>query len=336
MRHLFFLLTFVGMTLLLGCGKTEVPPVPVGEMTEYKDPLYNFTISYPKDWKQLGTSGKALFTKSQEIADKFLDPQSPGIEGAQMVVEVISYEGNTLSALASQSKAALEDIGVSVDPEAQVAIGDTQGIKLRYSYQATSSSKIFGYEIFVAGGDLDTAAYKITVQGFGDQFNAHTALFDAMVASFKVPVIVEKEPDEWQASQNMSKLDSPFLTLSYPDNMEFVQVKKDDKDYVMGMRADRQDVSIHVDVFGAVGLTVDKVWEQNKDNYNRSRGSGETTIDGLKTLWVDYSPMRNVNSRAYFVVKNDKVIRTTLNWFAPQRNVYFPVLEAMVKSIKLK
>ena len=46
--------------------------------------------------------------------------------------------------------------------------------------------------------------------------------------------------------------------------------------------------------------------------------------------------MSKVSSRAYFTVKNDKVVRTTLNWFAPKKGEYFPVLEGMVKSLKLK
>ena len=126
-----------------------------------------------------------------------------------------------------------------------------------------------------------------------------------------------------------------FFTMAYPDNLEFVQVPKGNNDFAMEMRADRRDCSIHIDVFGAKGLTVDKVWEQNKGRY-KSRGTGETALDGNKTYWVDYSPVANIGSRAYFTVKNDKVIRTTLNWFAPKRDVYFPVLETMVKSMKIK
>ena len=93
--------------------------------------------------------------------------------------------------------------------------------------------------------------------------------------------------------------------------------------------------SIHIDVFGAKKLTVDKVWEQNKGKY-KAKGTGTSIIDGEKTFWVDYTPMASVNSRAYFVVKNDKVVRTTVNYFAPQKEIYFTVFENAVKSIKLK
>jgi hypothetical protein len=123
--------------------------------------------------------------------------------------------------------------------------------------------------------------------------------------------------------------------MKYPDNMEFVTVKKGNNDFAMEMRADRLDCSIHIDVFGAKGLTVDKVWEQNKGRY-KSRGTGNATIDGNKAFWVDYSVMANVSSRAYFVVKGDKVVRATLNWFTAQKDIYFPALEGCVTSLKLK
>lgn len=339
MTRLSFLPALAGLLLLWGCGKTEVPPVPVGAMTEYRDPLYGFMIKYPEQWKQLGTAGKALLTESQEVADQFLSPQPGGLEGVQVIVEVMPPDGRTAGQLAAGRRGELEQMGVTVSPELTLSVSTKEAVKVPYSYRTEGArSKIFGYEIFVPGNDNDTNAYRITVQGFGDQFGAHEAVFAAMVGSFEVPVIVEKLPDVWQASVSMSTLNSPFLTLSYPDNMEFVQVKKGDKDYVTEMRADRQDVSIHVDVFGAKELTVDKVWEQNREKrpYNAARKTGETTIDGQKAIWADYSPMRNISSRAYFVVKNDKVIRTTLNWFEPQREVYFPALEAMVRSMKLK
>jgi hypothetical protein len=319
------------LMLAAGCGKKEVLPVPVGKMNEYRDPGFGFTMQYPGNWKQLGTVGKALFTESQDMADKFIEP-TKGIEGGRVIVEAIPFGGKKPEEMMTDGKAALVEQQAEVGADAVVTVGGKQAVKIPYSIQATSKSKIFGYEIYVPG---DTAMYKLTIEGYGDQFNAYAGVFDAMVKSFTVPVVVAKAPDTWSPAPTSSPLDSKFFTMTYPDNMEFVDVKKGDKDYVVEMRADRLDVSIHVDVFGAVGLTVDKVWEQNKGRY-KSRGTGETALDGNKTYWVDYSPVANIGSRAYFTVKNDKVIRTTLNWFAPKRDVYFPVLEAMVKSMKIK
>ncbi|HLB00666.1 MAG TPA: hypothetical protein VJO14_04705 [Bacteroidota bacterium] len=314
-----------------GCGKTEVVPVPVGNMNEYKDRGYGFSIRYPEQWIQLGAVGRALFTESQEMADKFIDP-SKGIEGGRVLVEVFPFNEMSAGDAIAAGESTLKTGQADLSPQTEVTVGGKKSVKIPYSIQATSKTKIYGYEIYVPG---DTATYKLTVEGYGDQFKAYTGVFDSMVASFKLPVVVLTKPDVWQASPSMSSLDTKYFVLPYPENMEFVDVKKGDKDYVVELKADRQDVTLHIDVFGAVGLTADKVWEQNKGRY-RARGTGQTTVDGQKTYWVDYSPMTNVSSRAYFTVKNDKVIRTTLNWFAPKKEIYFPVLEGMVKSIRLK
>jgi hypothetical protein len=329
MKHLFILSVLIAV-LIAGCGKTIVP-VRVGGMLDYKDPGFGFKIKYPQEWKQLGQTGKAVFARSPEVCNKFLDPRT-GEEGGQMTVEVVRYEGKTVNDIIDLSKEDLKQINASIDPPEQVTIGGKPSTKLPYSIQATTKTRIFAQQYFVTG---DTAVYVIECKGYGDQWTAHAAVFDTMLKSFEVPIVVAKKSDVWQPSPNLETFTSNFFIMTYPDNLESVPVEKGNKDFVKEMRADRRDCSIHIDVFGAKGLTAEKVWDQNKGNY-KSRGTGEATIDGNKAYWVDYSVMANISSRAYFTVKNDKVIRTTINWFAPQKEMYFPVFENMVKSLKLK
>ncbi|TLY30684.1 MAG: hypothetical protein E6K56_06530 [Ignavibacteria bacterium] len=80
--------------LLLGASGCEkkTEPVPVGEMNEYRDPGYGFKIHYPIEWKQLGTTGKAVFAKSQEVLNRLQDPRT-GEPGGAVTVEVIRYQG---------------------------------------------------------------------------------------------------------------------------------------------------------------------------------------------------------------------------------------------------
>ena len=45
--------------LIVGCGgQKTVTPIAVGEMQEYRDPLYGFRIQFPKGWKNQSESGK--------------------------------------------------------------------------------------------------------------------------------------------------------------------------------------------------------------------------------------------------------------------------------------
>ncbi len=329
-----YLICLILLLLLQACEK-KTQPVPVGQMNEYRDPGYGFKIQYPQEWKQFGTTGKAVFAKSQEVLNRFLDPTS-GEPGGAVTVEVIRYMGKTLDQIVQSAKDDMKQANMELSPDEQATAGGKQAPKIPYLIKATTKTNISGYDIFVPG---DTAVYKLEFEGYGDQFAAHQAVFDAMQKSFEMPVVVAQKPDVWTPSGNMETLgNSDYFTMQYPDNLGIVPLTardKEGKDYVVEMRADRLDCSMHIDVFGAKKLTVDKVWEQNKGKY-KSKTSGQTTIDGAKAYWVDYSLRKDIASRAYFVVKNDKVIRTTLNWYAPQKDIYFTAFEKCVKSIKLK
>ncbi|HUN66543.1 MAG TPA: PsbP-related protein [Bacteroidota bacterium] len=323
---------FVTLLALAGCGTPKIETIQVGEMNQYTDPGYGFSVQYPKDWKNYGNTGKAVFAKSQEVLDKFLDPRT-GVEGEQVAVDVLPYAGKTADVLIQGIKDDLKNQNAEIKPDQPMTVGGKQAVAIAYRIQATTKTSIFGQMVLVQG---DTALYKLDFEGYGPQFDAHVNVNAAILKSFVPPVVVAKKPDVWNPSQNMADFDTKYFTIKYPDNMEFVEVNKGNNEFAMERRADRRDCSIHIDVFGAKNLTVDKVWDQNKGKYSKAKNNGTSTIDGAKAYWVDYSPMANINSRAYFIVKNDKVIRVTLNWFAPQKDIYFTVFEKSINSLKLK
>jgi hypothetical protein len=319
------LLAFV----LGGCQK-KLEPIPVGQLNDYKDPGYGFQIKYPAEWQQLGTVGKAVFAKSQDVLSKFLDPRT-GEAGAVVTVTAIEYKGMKPQDLIDSAKEDMKGMTAELQPDVPDSVGGKPATRVPYSIRMTTKTNATGYTIFVQG---DTAMYALDFKGYGDYFDAHAAVFSAMLSSFQLPVIVIKKPEYWVPSPNISDYKSDFFKMQYPDNLNFVQgLSKGDKDLVMEMRADRQDCSIHIDVFGAKKLTVDKVWNQNKGKY-KAKATGDTKIGGESAYWVDYNPpAKDINSRAYFVVHNDKVVRITLNWFGPQKDAYFPPFEKIVNSI---
>lgn len=322
---------FATFIVLMGCGSPKVEIVPVGEMNQYTDPGYGFSVQYPKEWKNYGNTGKAVFAKSQEVLDKFLDPRT-GVEGEQVSVDVLPFAGKTASDLIQGIKDDLKTQNAETKPDQQITVGGKPAVAIDYRIQATTKTSIYGQQVLVEG---DTALYKIDFEGYGAQYDAYVNVNAAILKSFTPPVVVVKKPDVWNPSQNLTEFDAKFFTIKYPDNMEFVEVSKGNNDFAMERRADRRDCSIHIDVFDAKKRTVDTVFEQNKGKY-KAKNTGTSTVDGNKACWVDYTPMANINSRAYFVVKNDKVIRVTVNWFAPQKDIYFTVFEKAVNSIKLK
>jgi len=329
----FMIISTAILFILIGCEK-KIEPIKVGEMNEYRDPAFGFKIKYPKEWKNFGEAGKAVFAKSQEVVNKFMDPRT-GEEGAQLTVLIVKYGAETADGLVSAGKEELKQTWQTIQlmPDEKITVAGKQATKVGYGIPVTSKKQISGYDIFIPG---DSAMYKITCLGYGDQYSAHNDIYTAMINSFELPLFVAKISDRWAPSSNMETYKSDFFTLLYPDNLEFVTVKKAAKDdFAMEMRADRLDCSIHIDVFGAQKLPVEKVWEQNKGKYN-AKGTGQIQIDGQNAFWADYSPRKDIASRVHFLVKNDKVIRVTINYFAGQKDLYFPVFENMVKSLKLK
>ncbi len=315
---------------LFSCGK-KMEPVKVGTLKEYKDAMYGFSIEYPIEWRQLGQSGKARFYQSQGVADKFLDPGRPGELGTEVAVLVSELNGKTFEEMVEQTRENIKMVG-KIDNENPVTVSDKEAIRINYTIPITTKMNMNGYKIVFTS---DTLYYEIGVAGFGEMFTAHAAVFDTMLKSFTLPLPVVKTPGVWSASSNLEKYETPFFTINYPDNLEFTSPPKGKNELSIGMRADRLDCSIQFDVFGAQGLTVEKVFDQNKGKY-KSKTSGEVTIDGNKTMYLNYSPAKEIESRAYFLVKNDKVIRITMNYYSPQKLAYLTPFEQIVSTMKLK
>lgn len=317
--------------MIFSCGKKIEPP-KIEKYKEYKDALYGFMINYPEIWMQLGQPGNAQFYQSQSVKDKFISPGQPGELGNEVLVQVKKVEGKSFDEMVNEVR---EEIKMSgrIDSETQISVLDKPALKLNYTIPITTKMNLMGYKILF---QVDTLFYALSFSGFGEWYNAYTGVFESMLNSFKLPEPVTKQPEGWVASTELGTYETPFFTIKYPDNLNFVSVDKGKFDFSTSLQADRIDCSIRFDVFGAQGLTVDKVFEQNKAKYKKISGQGEITVSGEKAMFINYSVMKDIESRAYFMVKNDKVIRITMNWYNPNKNAYLPAFETIVKTMVLK
>ncbi len=327
-KYLYFAL-FLSI-ILMSCGK-KMEPVKIGTLKEYKDPLFGFSIQYPEEWKQFGQAGKARFYQSQGVFQKFLDKGKPGELGTEVVVLISQLDNKTFDDFLEEIRQDIKNEG-RIDKESNTTILDKNAIRFDYTIPITTKLNLVGYKFVFQS---DTLFYEIGFSGFGEMYDAHAAVFDAIFKSFALPKPVMKTIEGFVASEIFDKYETPFFIINYPDNLNFDNVAKGKNDLSIQIRADRLDCTIRFDVFSAQNLTVEKVFEQNKGLY-KVKSTSERTIDGLKSLYLNYSPVSNIESRAYFVVKNDKVIRVTINWFNPQKDIYFPVFENIINLMKLK
>lgn len=316
--------------ILGGCGEKKMEPVAVGEMEAYVDPGIGFSIQHPKGWFKNAEVGRARFYNAPDVDRKFLDPTGVGAIGVEVSVDVIRTPDP--AARIQQYKDDLTSQGYVLKPDQSVPVGPLTGTKIGYTANYGAKNIIHGHHVLVA---VDSTIFDLGFAGFGDYYTAYAAVFDAALASFEAPKPKEKGRDETLPSETMTAYDGKMLSFMYPENFNFQNTSKGKFDEVIDLRGVRLDCSIRFDVFGAKGLTVEKVFDQNKGTY-KSRSTGKTTIGGENALFVNYASRADVDSRAYFVVKNDKVVRVTMSWFKPQGESYIPVYEKVISSIKFK
>jgi hypothetical protein len=171
--------------------------------------------------------------------------------------------------------------------------------------------------------------------GFGDLFAAHANVFDAIVKSFEFAKPVEKGRDQTLPSEATTDYSTPFFSFQYPDNFNFESVPKGSNDLAISLRGANQTCAIQFTVFGAKGLTLDKAFDQNKGKF-AGGVQGQATVGGEPSKTITYMPAKDVERRFYFVVRNDKVIRITLDWVKPQRTEYLAAYDKVISSIKFK
>ncbi len=317
--------------LIAGCQqekKTEV--VPVGEMAEYKDPLYGFSIKYPAEWLSSPEAGHARFFSAQEVDKKFLDPLGAYPNGAVIEVEVTRTP--TADDEASRLLGEMKTQGYQIISNEKKTIAEKQASVVNYKARFSTSVELSGMRILLP---LDSALYDMHFAGFADVADANKLIFDASLQSFKLPKPIVKGRDETLPSESFASYDAKLFTFEYPENFDFRSLPKGKNEMVLGLHGKRLDCNIQFDVFSAQNLTVDKVFDQNKGKY-KGASSAKTLIGGKEARYLTYSATKDVERRVYFVVKDNRVYRITLDYYKPQRQEYLAAYDKVLGSIKLK
>jgi len=314
-----------------GCAKEkEMDPVAVPEMVEYRDPGIRFQIKHPKDWVINAEVGRARFYNAPDVNQKFLDPASVGPLGVEIAIDILKT-ADPMGKI-KQIKDEMKAVGIQLGQEQAITVAEREAVKVPYVANYGGKNIINGHHVLIAS---DSVVFDLGFAGFGDYYNAYAGIFDACLNSFVPPKPVAKGRDETLPSETFSEYSGKLFRFQYPDNFNFTNPPKGKFDEVLELRGVRLDCSVRFDVFGAKGLTVEKVFDQNKKAY-KIRSTGKTTVAGENALFVNYPSRADVDSRAYFVVKNDKVFRVTMNWYKPQTESYVAAYEKVVSSIKFR
>lgn len=324
------LLTAFVFLSIPGCGKKEVALLPVPDMTDYRDPGIGFHISFPKTWLTNAEVGRALFFSTQDVDKRFLDPEGAYPDGA--IIEVSLVKTPNPGALRDSLVSQMKSIGFQISPMQEVTVAGKKAERFPYSARYTSGMSE-GEHIYV---DLDSILYDFWFAGFGDYYKANKNVFTASLNSFQFPKPVAQGVDATLPSESYTEGENKYFSFKYPENFNFnPDVKKGAFEYSAELHGYREDCSVRFDIFDSKGQAVDKVFDQNKGKY-RGTGTGKESIAGEQSMYVNYSPTRDVSSRAYFLVHNGKAFRITTNCYKPQEKEYFVAFSKILSSIKFK
>lgn len=328
------LLAAPGLLLLPGCKKAMT--VTLTEWETYQDPYAKISFTYPKGWMVDSDGGKVSVYSSQKSIQKFLDPMAQGEDGAmlQLLHERIDSV-RSLDAIVDAYRAELTASGFAVKSVAAATLDGAPAKAITFGGAYSKDTKVRTTRFYAL---KDTMLYSLIYSGYNEYFDACGAARDSMVASLRLPrpMSASQAANPALPSETFDTFDNYVLRVSYPDNFTTATVKpKGTVQFSLDIKGYRQDCNIRIDVLPAKNLTLDKVIEQNLKFY-KPTSRGETKIDGQRAIYLNYRPAKEVESRAYFYVKGDKVVRSIFNAYAPMKADFVPVFEKTIGSLRLK
>jgi hypothetical protein len=325
------LIMIVGLT---GCAKKEPLP-PISGWEKNQDPYFKVRFDYPKGWFKGGESGKISFTTSEAAVGKFFDPTSKDApDGAQIVV---SYEKpdtlKTLDAFVADDRTDLTASGFNLKPIEPATVDGAAALKFEYNGRWNDKVSISATRVFIL---KDSVLYKAVLWAFNDYYLPYRPAIDTFIATAELPKAKAAKVDESLPSTTYDTYQGDVLSIQYPNNFTpTTPAPKGKVQFMLMIQGYRIDTNLLIDVRPAEKLTLEKVVEQNAKTY-KATSTGETTIDGQKAHYLSYSASKNVASRVYFIVKNDKFYRIIVNYFEPSKKDFLPAFEKSIASIRIK
>ena len=339
-RWLRFLLTIsLGIvTLVPSCSKKKA--IQVGEFESYQDQVFGFGISYPKEWVKDPEVGKRIrIYSSFDARDRFIDPTGSKPAGVYIEVGIDTTRGLTLDSYVEGVKERYREVS-TLGEETKMTLDGNRAIRIPYSTKVDNRNTIRGYRIAAL---KDNVVTYVDVQGFNELNDDYKVVFDTALSTVRFGrfTTARTKEDISKPAETFDTYKGKMFDIAYPTNFDFKFPQKPNTDVVMELKGYRQDCTMSVEVSDAKNLTVEKVVAQNETIFQKVgykiKKKANATINGNRAALIDLTYSKGeVDSRAYFAVKGNKMYYIFLTWYRPQANVYVPVFEKMVASLKIK
>jgi hypothetical protein len=329
------LLACASLALILGCSqKTGQSKIAAWE--QYTNTDLRVGFRYPAGWVLDPQGNRFTAYSSNDVIERFLDPEMKGKDGSRLVIAFDKMDTlKTLDQAIEAARNTLTQSGFDISEVTPRQIQGKPGTQLHYSGFVDAKNKFEALQAIVI---QDSFLCTIKFEAFNKFFQEGVQAFDTALVSVMLPESKKKlsPEDEAKPSPDFMPYDGPQVKLSYPKNFNVeTPAPKAPVLFSLDVKGLRQDCNIRLDVLPAQNLALDKVIEQNAKFYKET-SRGETVIDGAKAVFLNYSQVKGIQSRVYFMVKNDKIYRILFNYFGAMKADFLPAFEKTVASIALK
>ena len=325
----------VGLMLLVGCGKKQ-ETAPVVAFEKYQEPFLRISFNHPQGWVMQQDGTKIAFYSSNEGIVKFNPYSIEGKDAARVIVNMDKMDTlKTVDEIVRGLSSDLHSSGFEVSSPVDKKLSDLTGKLLHYRGALDSKNIISGDEVVAV---QDSMLYTVIFEGFNKMYDGTKVVLDTVLASLHLPSFAQAAPgvDPAVPAEEFDTFDNNFLKISYPINFQPAPATvKDPVQFALNIYGYRRDSGLCIEVRPAQGLTLEKVVEQNAAKFKES-SRGTATIDGAPATYLNYAGGKDISSRVYFLVKNDKFYRILYNYYQPMKSAFQPVFEKMVASLQTK
>jgi len=329
----------LAVVAIYGCQpKGEV--VRIETLTVVSDSVRKFEIKVPSNWFIQKVPGQLVAaSSSQGLSRRFLD-FGKGDGGGKVELQVVPLDSTmNIDTLIERVKLDFAD-GLDRYVKSQTTLGGQPATKLTVNFDQEDGR----YDAETYFAVQDSVITVVQFAAFGNTFADYKKDFDQILASVKLaqrPVVVERKVDSVAPSgpvppsTTLRTYSAPEFAIQIPENFEGKKGSSSGLSSV-SFFGSRLDCTIQVDVFDAAKQNnLEKIVAQNKGNYGANKVTA-TTLGGQKAMYFSYNPKKDISSRAYFLVKGDRMYRITVNWYVPEQGVYLPLFEKSLATIQLK
>ncbi|MBM4177814.1 MAG: hypothetical protein FJ211_00585 [Ignavibacteria bacterium] len=331
------LLTLTGIAIIVGCEPKAIP-VPIEGLKVEKDELRKFEIKVPANWYVQTRKGDIIVAFSSKAHVNRFTQFSKGRGGAKVEIRAIAMDSTTnIDSLVKRSKVEFED-GLDRYTKSVSTLGGKPGQKLYVEFDQEDGK--FVSESYFA--EDDSVITMVTFAAFGNTYQDYAEEFKQILASVKLakklvplaPGVAQGAGGTVPPSDTLRPFNAGMYAISYPSNFSTKKGSAGALSSTVFVGA-RLDCSIQVDVINAKDQNdLDVIVKQNESRYPGSTQSA-STLGGQRAVMFSYNPTAAVAARAYFAVKGDKMYRVTVNWNRAEQNMYLPVFDKCIRSIRI-